>query len=579
MSADAATELMCLHNLLTNSAERIYFKDQESHFLIVSAGWLTSYGRGRPLADIVGRTDFDVFTAEHAAQAYADEQMIMATGEPVLDKLARETFIGRPDEWVSTTKLPLRDAQGEIVGTYGITRVVTDQILAQKALVDQGSHDALTGLPNRPALIDRLREALYDVGHDSGQVAVVFVDLDGFREINDLHGQAVGDRVLHAVATRLSTAARIRDTVARFGSDEFVVLCPELGAGRDLRAVADRLRRAVHGALLDGHPVQVTASVGASATDDAGCDAEKLLVCAEVAMRAARRSGGGRFEVYNASQHDVDRGSAALVAQLQTAIAGGELFVLYQPLISLADGGLTGVEALVRWRHPDRGILTPDLFIPLAEQHGLVTEIDGFVLRAACEQLAAWERADPTWRSRQVAVNLSGRGLHDPRLCGVVLHALETTGLAPGRLCLEITETALIGELDGAREAVEALADQGVRVALDDFGTGYSTLVHLQRLRADVIKIDRSFVEHIARDDRDREIVAAVTAMAHALGMTVVGEGVETEVERELLRAVGCDEAQGYLFARPLDAEQVAGYAADGGAIAPRAGRPPASVT
>jgi EAL domain-containing protein (putative c-di-GMP-specific phosphodiesterase class I) len=312
----------------------------------------------------------------------------------------------------------------------------------------------------------------------------------------------------------------------------------------------------------------VSASVGASAIDQAGCDAEKLLACAEVAMRAARKSGGGRFEIYDAALHDVERGSSALVAQLRNAIAGDELFVLYQPVVSLADGSLSGVEALVRWRHPERGVLSPELFIPLAEQHGLVTHIDALVLRTACAQLATWERADPTWRARQVAVNLSGRGLHEPRLCGVVLDTLRTTGLAPERLCLEITETALIGELDGAREAVDSLADHGVRVALDDFGTGYSTLVHLQRLRANVIKIDRSFVEHIARDDRDREIVAAVTAMAHALGMTVVGEGVETPVERELLRDVGCDEAQGYLFARPLSAEQVAAYAAGDGALA-----------
>jgi diguanylate cyclase (GGDEF)-like protein/PAS domain S-box-containing protein len=574
MSADTATQLMWLRNLLANSTERIYFKDRESRFMMVSAGWLESYGHGRSLADIVGGTDFDVFSAEHAAQAYADEQLMIVTGEPVLRQLERETFVGRPDEWVSTSKLPLRAADGEIVGTYGITRVVTEQIQAQEALVDQGSHDALTGLSNRRALIDRLREALYDVGRDGAQVAVVFVDLDGFQEINDLHGQKVGDRVLLAVAGRLARAARAWDTVARFGSDEFVVLCPGLDVGRDLRAVADRLRRAAHGLVLDELAVPLTVSVGVSATDDAGYDAEKLLACAEVAMRAARRSGGGRFEVYDAALHDVDRGSMALVAQLRTAIAGGELFVLYQPVVSLASGAMSGVEALVRWRHPERGVLTPDLFIPLAEQHGLVAHIDALVLRTACAQLAAWEGADPTWRSRQVAVNLSGRGLHDPRLCGVVIDTLRATGLDPQRLCLEITETAFIGELAGAREAVDSLADHGVRVALDDFGTGYSTLVHLQRLRANVIKIDCSFVEHIARDDRDREIVAAVTAMAHALGMTVVGEGVATDVERDLLRAVGCDEAQGFLFAPPLDAERVAEYAASGGAIAAWSGEP-----
>jgi EAL domain-containing protein (putative c-di-GMP-specific phosphodiesterase class I) len=312
----------------------------------------------------------------------------------------------------------------------------------------------------------------------------------------------------------------------------------------------------------------VTASIGMAFTADPTTRPDALIARADTAMYAAKRAGPGGVCSYDDSLTSAGRGVPVLLNELRGAIARGELSIVYQPIIRLADGALTGAEALVRWDHPVRGRLSPDLFIALAERHGLIGKIDAYVLERACQQLHDWELADSRWRRRTIAVNLSGRGLLDPGLSERVLGTLRRCDLAPERLCLEITETALIGEMDCARRVIASLSERGVRIALDDFGTGYSTLAHLQQLEADIIKIDRSFVTRLGGRPRDRQIVAAVTAMAHALGMSVVGEGVESIVERDALTVMSCDEAQGNLFARPCEAAEIAALARTGTGVA-----------
>jgi EAL domain-containing protein (putative c-di-GMP-specific phosphodiesterase class I) len=287
-------------------------------------------------------------------------------------------------------------------------------------------------------------------------------------------------------------------------------------------------------------------------------DPGELLQQADFAMYAAKRAGRNRFEIYDAQVHGLVASSRGLAADLRRALEQHQLYVLYQPLFRLDDNALTGVEALVRWRHPERGVILPDEFIPVAEQHGLIGAIDSYVLDEACRQLAEWTAADSAWEDRMVAVNVSGQELRDPKLVARVAASLERHQIAPSRLCLEITETALIGELNDANRVIDSLTTLGVQVALDDFGTGYSTLAHLQQLRASILKIDRSFVAQIGRRPRDREIVAAVTAMAHALGMTVVGEGIETSAQLSELAAVNCDQGQGYLFGKPQTPAEIA---------------------
>lgn len=550
---------MCMRNLLADPEERVFFKDRDSRFLLVSVGFLASLAHGRPLDEVVGKTDFDIFSRPHAVAAFEDEQRVLETGEPMLAKVERETFHDRPDAWVSTSKLPLLDVGGKIIGTWGISRDVTAQVAAEHALVHQALHDAVTGLANRVALMDHLAQALVALERRPGSVGLLFIDLDDFKEVNDSLGHDAGDCVLIEVGRRLTAVARRTDTVARLGGDEFVLLCAHLNEDDDLRLISDRVVRAIRAPLtIAGIDLTVTGSLGVVGTADPHLDPGELLRRADVALYDAKHAGRDRFEVFDAEIHLGGESTAGLAGELALAIERSELFVLYQPLFRLDDGALIGAEALVRWRHPQRGVLLPGEFIAHAERRGLIEKIDSFVLDEACRQLAAWRSDDDPWDDFMISVNVSGHQLRDRGLVERVSAALERHRITPSRLCLEITETALIGELGAANQVLESLSDIGVRLALDDFGTGYSTLAHLQRLHTDTLKIDRSFIAQIEGGSRDREIVAAVIAMAHALGMTVVGEGIETQGQRDGLIALDCDEGQGYMFAPAVPPTELA---------------------
>jgi diguanylate cyclase (GGDEF)-like protein/PAS domain S-box-containing protein len=553
LSSQQEIERLCMRNLLASFEERIFFKDRESRFLFVSAGWLSAYQDGRSLEDVIGKTDFDIFSNAHAAEAFEDEQRIIRTGEPVVEKLERETFHDRPDAWSSTTKQPLFDESGEIIGTFGLSRDITGQVDAQEALTYQALHDSVTGLANRPALMERVLHALADREGRADRLALLFIDLDDFKSINDTLGHEIGDRVLRDVGRSLTRISRGGDTVARLGGDEFVLLCTGLRDGDDVELICDRVMRAVCAPQHDGpHDLTVTCSLGAVLTAECSAGPDELLQQADIAMYAAKRSGGNRFEVYTTELRGLTNSSRGLAAELRLAIDDSALFVLYQPVFDLRDGSILGAEALVRWRHPERGVIAPAEFIPVAERRGLIGAIGHFVLNEACRQLASWTSADSCPERFTIGVNVSGRELRDPELAKRVAATLERHGIAPNRLVLEITENVLLGELGDAHHAIEGLAKLGVRIALDDFGTGYSTLAHLRQLQTNILKIDRSFVSQLGGESRDREIIAAVTGMAHALGMTATAEGVETKAQREELTAIGCDAAQGYLFARPL---------------------------
>ena len=550
-------KLTCMSNLLSTAEERVYFKDLLSRFLFVSAGWIAAYAPGRPAEEVIGKTDVDVFSAGYAAASLEDEQQIIRTGQPIVGKVERESRNGRGDAWVSTTKMPLRDERGRIIGTYGITRDVTALIKAEKALADQALHDPLTGLANRVALMDRLSRALLAMERHPSRLAVFFVGLDNFKEVNDSFGHDAGDLVLVEMGRRLSALIRRADTVARLGGDEFVVLCGELDENVDVRLLGDRIIRAIDAPIVeDGQNLSVTCSVGIVVTSDVVADPDRLILDADAAMHEAKKAGRNRYQVYHpAHRSRSDRNP--LHTELIRAITSAELFLAYQPIFSLTSKVMTGVEALVRWRHPERGAVPPHEFIPFAEETGLIARIDSFVMNEACRQLAEWTARSGWPNPFTMSVNISGRELADPGLAGRVAEAARRHGIDPRQLCLEVTETALIGEVGDVQETLVQLSAIGVRIALDDFGTGYSTLAHLQRLRADIMKIDQTFVEQISRSARDREIVAAVTAMSHALGMTVTGEGIETGHQLRTLAALGCDEGQGHLFARPLPPESV----------------------
>ena len=549
-------KLACMANLLANTDERVYFKDLRSRFLFVSAGWLAAAAPGHSVEEMVGLTDFDVFSPDHAAEAMEDEQRIIRTGEPIVGKLERETFGDRSGDWVSTTKMPLRDENGRVIGTFGMSRNITAQIEAEKALAYQALHDPVTGLANRPAFMDRLAQALLELERHPSALAVLFVDLDHFKEINDSYGHDAGDHVLAEVGRRLVLLARHSDTVARLGGDEFVVLCRDLGDDDDVARIAERVVCGLRAPFLEGgRDLSVTASVGIAVTVDPLAEPERLVRDADAAMYQAKKAGRDCYRADDSAQPH-SPGTSNLRAELRAALIGAELFLVYQPLFALGQRSLLGVEALVRWRHPERGVLLPNDFIPFAEQHGFIAGIGNFVLDEACHQLAAWT-SHPGWpETFTMAVNISARDVQGPGFTGRVAEAVRRHGISPARLCLEIPETALIGDVGHVQKTLAALSELGVRIALNDFGTGYS-LVRLRRSSVDILKIDSSFVAQISQNPRDREIVATVTAMSHALGITVVGGGIETSEQLETLTALQCDGGQGFLFARPMPPDAV----------------------
>ena len=458
--------------------------------------------------------------------------------------------------WVKTHAAPLHDDSGNLTGWVGSVEDVTTEVQAQVAsqqlsieLAHQARHDYLTGLANRPHFTDQIR-VLLDSPDVEG-VAVLFFDIDRFKVVNDSLGHDAGDRLLVAVADRLRGAVRRGDIAARFGGDEFVVGLVGVTDAEEAAAQAQRLLGALnHTMLVDASEVSVTVSIGVALSDRA-CSAESLVTRADTAMYEAKARGKARFELYRGADTAPARETTLeLEHQLRHAIDSDELRVLYQPIVSVRTAAITGVEALVRWEHPQRGLLAPGEFIPLAEDSGLVLPLGAWVLRTACAQLQAWS-AVVAQRPFYVTVNVSARQLTDPAFPATVAATLSEFAVDPATICLEITESALLRDLDAAEKALQELRGVGVRIALDDFGTGYSSLTHLQRLPIDMLKIDRSFVSELGHNADNTAIVGAVIRLAAAMGMTSVAEGVEDAEQAEWLTSLGCELAQGFYFARP----------------------------
>jgi diguanylate cyclase (GGDEF)-like protein len=420
--------------------------------------------------------------------------------------------------------------------------------------------DPLTGLPDRAHFDRRLAEAAARGRVTPGSVAILLLDLDRFKAINNSMGHDSGDRLLISVARRLAQAVDIGETIARFGGDEFLALFenPAGGAHADALAFIERARAAlVQPFVIDGVEVFVDASVGVAVNAFGTDDPATLLSNAEAAMYQAKRRGGSSVETFGESMRIELLDRMSTEHSLHRALERHELMLHYQPVVEIDGVTTVGVEALIRWQHPDQGLMAPYRFIPVAEESGLIIPIGAWVLEQACHQLRHWNLEGPKGPQGSVEVNLSARQIDDPRIVATVERILSRTGLPPECLTLEITESALMQDAASALGVLRALKGLGVLLAIDDFGTGYSSLSYLQRFPLDILKVDRMFVETLGSNPESEEIVSAVINLAHALGLQVVAEGVETAQQLQILRSLGCDLAQGFLFSRPLPAAEV----------------------
>jgi diguanylate cyclase (GGDEF)-like protein/PAS domain S-box-containing protein len=453
----------------------------------------------------------------------------------------------------------LRHDRG-IRGVVLNARDATERVRLQDELVRQAYHDGLTGLANRSLFRDRLEQALARSARAGGSVAVMILDLDGFKQVNDTLGHDAGDQLLRIVAERLNETVRATDTVARFGGDEFAVLLDGADEALAVGVARRALATLAEPSAVAGRELQVAASIGIAVHVEGGGD--ELVRDADVAMYAAKDAGRGRHEVFRSEMVRDPVELLGLDNDLRAALDRRELGVHYQPEISLSGGHIVGVEALVRWTSPTRGPVGPDVFIPVAESSGLIAALGEHVLREACLQTAAWLRDGVVGRDFVTWVNVSGKQLTMGGVPAAVDRALQAAGLSARHLGLEVTEAAIVvgGPADRAPAELQQLHDAGVRIAIDDFGTGFSHLAQLRHIPVDTIKVDRSFVQGVERDTKDTAITTSVVALAHALGVIAVAEGIETEGQLAHMRAVGCDVGQGYLFSRPVPGEEMTAF-------------------
>jgi diguanylate cyclase (GGDEF)-like protein/PAS domain S-box-containing protein len=506
----------------------------------------------------------EAITGYAPAELYADPELIFDMLEPQYVEMMQglhhvdlnrswEVRMRRKNGttvWVEQRLSLVRDADGRIVSVEGIARDATERKVAEERLERQALHDELTTLPNRRLLRDRISQALARAERDSCLVAVVFLDLDRFKLVNDSWGHAEGDKVLLTIADRLRGVVRGSDTVARFGGDEFVIVREGIASSEDISCYLNRLATEVQRPIvLDDNELIVNASLGV-ALGAAGDTPEALLRDADAAMYKAKAGGRARAEIATKAVHTEATSRLTTEMELRRSLTRDEFDVLYQPVVAVDSGALVGVEALVRWRRPDYGLVGPDTFIAIAEDTGLIRPLGAWVLHQACRQLHHWRRIGVS--GGVVSVNLSGRQLSSPDLIGNVLGAIAAADIDPAQLSFEITESVLMEDVDRSVQILRTLKDIGVGLAIDDFGTGYSSLAYLERFPVDALKIDRSFISRLGTERADGAIVSAVTALGHALGLAVTAEGVETPDQLRIVADLGCDAAQGYLFARPI---------------------------
>jgi diguanylate cyclase (GGDEF)-like protein len=541
--------------LVQESFERI----SRSSTLAV-ARWIA--GEGMEVAIEAGRETWEIFgeLAAHRAASLNEVTWRCFWWRNVMAEVLQEgaTELDASPEALSQAlnilQLSLEFSLLRMCECFEVERKRTDEELSRREeeLSFLATHDALTGLPNRTLILDRVEQMLARSARSQTPVAALFIDVDNFKSINDTLGHAVGDELLQAVTARLNGVIRDADALGRLGGDEFVVISEELSMSVGPELIAERLLDALKHPFNLGADkatrVTVTASIGIAMGER--ISAEDLLRDADIAMYRAKWDGKNRYVVFESGMQDTMQNRMELEMDLREALENEEFFLAYQPTIDLRDMSPTGVEALIRWRHPTRGVVQPDDFIPLLEETGLITEVGKWVLQEACAQGAAWRAAG---HGIGMAVNVSGRQLDTDQLIADIEGALQASGLEPTALTIEITETTLMRNAEETARRLTAIKELGVRIAIDDFGTGYSSLAHLQRFPVDALKIDRSFIAGLKHNQEGETLIRTLVQLGKALSIETFAEGIEQQQELSLLRDEDCDTGQGFLFARPLD--------------------------
>ena len=545
-----------LEAFLNHIPDHVFFKDHNSRFIRISRSLAAYFGLADPIQAIY-KTDADFFSSEHAGRALADEQEMLRTGQPLAGVEEKETWPDGRESWVLTTKIPLRNHRGQIIGTVGIARDITDRKQAESHIRYMALHDTLTGLPNRALLQDRLSQCIALAARNQQRVAVLMLDLDHFKNVNDSLGHHIGDRFLQTIAARLRESLRDSDIVARLGGDEFVICLPAVAGHSDIDQVAAKLLKNLsEPCQIDGHEIQTTASIGVAQYPDDGENAESLLQIADVAMYQAKKKMRGTHFFFTPELTEATRFRQKLETSLRRALHQGEFVLHYQPLVSTDLQTITAVEALLRWRHPEQGMILPAHFLPQLEELGLMVEVGRWVLETACRQNVEWQKQGlPPVR---VAVNLSPQQFYRDDIVATVRNVLADTGLDPKWLELELTESLTLDDTETTIQIMRDLKALGVSLSLDDFGTGWSSLSYLRRFHLDRIKIDRSFLRDIASQPAAEAVVKTILTLGRNLGLSCVAEGVENRQQLDYLQKQHCGEIQGFLYSPAVAAADCA---------------------
>jgi diguanylate cyclase (GGDEF)-like protein/PAS domain S-box-containing protein len=551
-----------LVGLLDVTADAVLVFDQHGVLMFCNDG-------ARELIGVNEQTGLNDAAAQMFIQAIRDQVPREVTTSSTSNRWEGELGFRSPDGIMRTLSIVLqivRTADGVISHYSAIARDITEAKQLQDELTRQATHDAMTGLPNRVLFLRKLSEALERSRTLKRGVTVLFVDLDKLKDVNDNIGHGVGDQLLNTIAKRLVSATRPSDIVARIGGDEFVVLCDGLGDEHVAMDVADRVRQAMTGqVILQGIEIFTSASIGIAMATPALLSEESpndaavtLLRNADTAMYRAKQRGRGRCEMFSEEMRKTDRDRAALSSELERALATNQLFVVHQPIVSTHTGRVAGTEALLRWNHPERGVLTPPVFLEMAEESGAIGPIGDWVIRQACIDARSWMDANIVDGSFVVHVNVSARQLSDSGFVERVMGSLRDTKLEPLHLALEINETTMLNDNPAIMRTLTALKRLGVKLAIDDFGTGYSSLAHLRDFPADFLKLDGTLVRDIGLQGSDDPIVRSIIQLAHSLNMSVIAEWVTTDDQTQRLRLLGCDFVQGNRIGEPVVASEFA---------------------